>query len=77
MLVIHHLGHSQSDRLLWLCEELGVPYEMKKYDRVADTVASGTRRAASNWRCAPVITDGDLILAESGRVHGVYHSHLR
>lgn len=32
-LIVHHLGHSQSDRIVWLCEELGVDYELKKYDR--------------------------------------------
>jgi len=33
MLKIHHLGHSQSERIVWLCEELGVPYELVKYTR--------------------------------------------
>ena len=33
MLTVHHLGISQSDRIVWLCEELGIPYEMVKYDR--------------------------------------------
>ncbi|WP_429499347.1 glutathione S-transferase N-terminal domain-containing protein [Robbsia andropogonis] len=33
MLKIHHLGHSQSERILWLCEELDVPYEIEKYTR--------------------------------------------
>jgi glutathione S-transferase len=33
MLTIHHLGKSQSERIIWLCEELGVPYELKRYTR--------------------------------------------
>ena len=33
MLTVHHLGISQSDRIVWLCEELEIPYELKKYDR--------------------------------------------
>ncbi len=33
MLIVHHLGRSQSDRIVWLCEELGVPYELKVYAR--------------------------------------------
>lgn len=33
VLKIHHLGHSQSERIVWLCEELGVPYELEKYTR--------------------------------------------
>ncbi|KAK4628204.1 Glutathione S-transferase 3 [Fulvia fulva] len=32
-LIVHHLGHSQSDRVVWLCEELGIKYELNKYDR--------------------------------------------
>ena len=33
MLTIHHLGHSQSERVVWLCEELGIPYELRHYRR--------------------------------------------
>ena len=37
MLTIHHLGKSQSERIIWLCEELGLPYELKRYERDAVT----------------------------------------
>ena len=38
MLTVHHLGKSQSERIVWLCEELGIPYELKRYERVAVTM---------------------------------------
>lgn len=69
MLTVHHLGISQSDRIVWLCEELGIPYELKLYAR--DPV---TRLAPSEYKTlhptgtAPVITDGDLVLGESGAI---------
>lgn len=69
MLTVHHLGVSQSDRIVWLCEELAVPYELMLYDR--DPV---TRRAPPAYKAlhpsgtAPVITDDGLILAESGAI---------
>ena len=33
MLTVHHLGKSQSERIVWLCEELGIPYDLKRYER--------------------------------------------
>jgi len=42
MLIVHHLGKSQSERIVWLCEELGIPYELKIYDR--DPVTGWRRR---------------------------------
>lgn len=69
MLTVHHLGISQSDRIVWLCEELGIPYELKLYAR--DPV---TRLAPSKYKAlhpagtAPVITDGELVLGESGAI---------
>jgi len=69
MLTVHHLGVSQSERIVWLCEELGVPYELKVYER--DPV---TRLAPPNYKAlhpigtAPIITDGDLVLPESGAI---------
>ena len=38
MLIVHHLGRSQSERIVWLCEELGVPFELKRYERDPATV---------------------------------------
>ena len=69
MLTVHHLGKSQSERIVWLCEELGLPYELKVYDR--DKV---TRLAPSDYKAlhplgaAPVIDDNGLVLAESGAI---------
>ncbi len=68
MLTVHHLGISQSDRIVWLCEELGVPYEMKKYDRLPSGMAPPDYKALHPAGTAPVITDGELALAESGAI---------
>ena len=69
MLTIHHLGKSQSERIIWLCEELGVPYELKHYQRDPITNLSPPElKALHPLAAAPVITDGDLVLAESGAI---------
>ena len=69
MLTIHHLGKSQSERILWLCEELGVPYALKRYQRDAVTqLAPPELRALHPLGAAPVISDGDVLLAESGAI---------
>ena len=69
MLTIHHLGKSQSERIVWLCEELGVPYAIKHYVRDAVTIlAPPELRAVHPMGAAPVITDGELVLAESGAI---------
>lgn len=67
MLTIHHLGKSQSERIIWLCEELGVPYELKIHDR--DPILSPPAlKALHPLGTAPVIIDGDLVLPESGAI---------
>ena len=69
MLVVHHLGVSQSDRIVWLCEELGVPYRLERYDRDPTTrLAPAAYRALTPFGTAPVITDGDLVLGESAAI---------
>jgi glutathione S-transferase len=69
MLTVHHLGISQSDRVLWLCEELGLPYQMKKYDRDATTrLAPAEYKALHPAGTAPVIEDDGIVLAESGAI---------
>ncbi len=69
MLTVHHLGKSQSERIVWLCEELGIPYELKVYDRHPVTrLAQADYKALHPIGAAPVITDGDLVLAESGAI---------
>ena len=69
MLTIHHLGHSQSERIVWLCEELGIPYELRHYRRDATTRLSPPELLALHpLGAAPVIQDGDLLLAESAAI---------
>ena len=69
MLTVHHLGKSQSERIVWLCEELGIPYELKIYDRDPVTrLAPPEYKALHPLGAAPVITDGDVVLAESGAI---------
>ena len=64
VLIVHHLHVSQSERIPWLCEELGVPYELKTYKR-APLLAPAEYKALHDMGAAPVIQDGDLTLAES------------
>jgi glutathione S-transferase len=69
MLTIHHLGHSQSERIVWLCEELGIPYELRHYHRDAVTRLSPPElRALHPLGAAPLIEDGNLLLAESAAI---------
>jgi len=69
MLTVHHLGVSQSDRIVWLCEELNIPYTLVKYDRDPATgLAPEAYRALHPYGTAPVITDGNITLGESGAI---------
>lgn len=68
-MIVHHLGKSQSERIVWLCEELGIPYDLKVYDRDSVTrLAPPEYKALHPIGTAPVITDGDVVLAESGAI---------
>ncbi|HZV65011.1 MAG TPA: glutathione S-transferase [Telluria sp.] len=69
MLTVHHLNNSRSQRILWLLEELGLEYEIRKYQRDAKSMlAPPELRAVHPLGKAPVITDGDVTVAESGAV---------
>ncbi|CAE6731806.1 hypothetical protein R69927_02394 [Paraburkholderia domus] len=69
MLIVHHLNNSRSQRVLWLLEELGVPYEIKRYERDAKTMlAPPELRAVHPLGKSPVITDDGQTLAESGAI---------
>jgi glutathione S-transferase len=69
MLVVHHLGISQSDRIVWLCEELEIPYRLERYERDPVTrLAPAAYRALTPSGTAPVITDGELVLGESAAI---------
>jgi glutathione S-transferase len=69
MIVVHHLNNSRSQRVLWLLEELGVPYEVKRYQRDAKTMlAPPALRAVHPLGKSPVIEDAGQVLAESGAI---------
>ena len=69
MLTIHHLRLSQSERIVWLAEELGLEYDLKLYNRREDNrLAPDDYKALHPMGIAPVITDGDLVLGESGAI---------
>lgn len=69
MLTVHHLGISQSERVVWLCEELELDYAFKRYDRRADNrMAPDELKALHPVGMAPVIEDDGLVLAESGAI---------
>ncbi len=69
MIVVHHLNNSRSQRVLWLLEELGVDYEVKRYERDPQTMlAPESLRAVHPLGKSPVITEGDKTLAESGAI---------
>ena len=69
MLTVHHLGKSQSERIVWLCEELDLPYTLKLYDRDPVTrLAPPEYKALHPLGAAPVIDDGGVVLAESGAI---------
>jgi glutathione S-transferase len=69
MITVHHLETSRSQRVLWLLEELGVPYEIKLYKRDPRTrLAPPELKKVHPLGKSPVITDGDLVVAESGAI---------
>ena len=69
MLTVHHLATSQSDRIVWLCEELGIDYKLLRYDRDPVTrLAPPEYRALHPIGTAPIIEDGAIVLGESGAI---------
>ena len=69
MITVHHLEHSRSQRILWLLEELGVDYEIKQYERDPETrLAPPEMRDIHPLGKAPLITDGEVTIAESGAI---------
>jgi glutathione S-transferase len=68
MLTVHHLNNSRSQRVLWLLEELGVPYEILRYQRLPDMRAPPELRAIHPLGKSPVITDNGSTIAESGAI---------
>ncbi|WP_439471991.1 glutathione S-transferase [Brevundimonas sp.] len=69
MIIVHHLNDSRSQRVLWLLEELGVEYEVKRYERNAKTrLAPPELRAIHPLGKSPVIQHGDIVVAETGAI---------
>lgn len=69
MVVVHHLNNSRSQRVLWLLEELRLPYEVKRYERDPKTMlAPPALLAIHPLGKSPVIVDGDVTVAESGAI---------
>ncbi|MDH5858170.1 glutathione S-transferase [Lampropedia aestuarii] len=69
MIVVHHLNHSRSQRVLWLLEELGLQYEVQHYQRDPRTMlAPASLKAVHPLGKSPVITDGQYTIAESGAI---------
>ena len=69
MLTVHHLNNSRSQRILWLLEELGTPYEIVKYERMLPLpIAPPELKQVHPLGKSPVITDGGRTIAESGAI---------
>ena len=69
MITVHHLENSRSQRILWLLEELGVDYEIKRYERDPESsLAPAELQRVHPLGKSPVITDGDTTVAESGAI---------
>ncbi|WP_394790425.1 glutathione S-transferase [Rhodoferax sp.] len=69
MITVHHLNNSRSQRVLWLLEELGLDYQIEKYQRDAQTMlAPASLRKVHPLGKSPVVTEGGMVLAESGAI---------
>ena len=68
MITIYHLNMSRSERIIWLMEELGLPYKLEKFQRGPDMLAPAALKQVSPLGKAPAIRDGDLTLIESGAI---------
>ena len=69
MITVHHLNNSRSQRILWMLEEVGAEYEIKKYERNKQTMrAPDTLKAVHPLGKSPVISDGNIVVAESGAI---------
>jgi glutathione S-transferase len=68
MITIYHLNMSRSERIIWLMEELGLPYKFEKFQRGPDMLAPASLKQVSPLGKAPAIRDGDTVLIESGAI---------
>ena len=73
VLTVHHLNNSRSQRIIWLLEELDVPFEIKLYQRHPENLlAQDDLKALHPLGKSPVVTDGDITVAESGDIFSTY-----
>ena len=76
MIIIHHLADSRSQRVLWLLEELGLQYEVKRYERDPNTrLAPPELKAVHPLGKSPVLQDADVTVAETGSFTAAARSH--
>jgi glutathione S-transferase len=68
MIIVHHLNNSRSQRVLWMLEELGLPYEVRRYERTASMLAPESLKQVHPLGKSPVIEDGGRVIAESGAI---------
>lgn len=69
MITVHHLNNSRSQRVLWLLEELGLPYDIVRYERDPKTMlAPKSLRAIHPLGKSPIVVDGDITVVESGAI---------
>ncbi|QYM67213.1 glutathione S-transferase [Pseudomonas sp. So3.2b] len=69
MMIVHHLNNSRSQRILWLLEELGLPYALKRYQRDPKTnLAPPELKAINALGKSPVLEDGSRVVIESGAI---------
>lgn len=68
MITLYHLDTSRSERIVWLMEELGLPYQLERYLRQSNGAAPDALKAIHPLGKAPIIRDGDTVLAESGAI---------
>jgi glutathione S-transferase len=68
MITICHLDRSRSERIVWLMEELGLPYGLEVFERRPDILAPEDLKRVHPLGRAPAIRDGDVVLAEAGAI---------
>ena len=68
MITIYHLNNSRSERVIWLMEELGLPYQLENFQREQSGMAPAALRAIHPLGKSPIIRDGEAVIAESGAI---------
>jgi glutathione S-transferase len=68
MITVYHLENSRSERVIWLMEELGLPYDLQRFNREPTMAAPEVLKTISPMGKAPMIRDGDTVIVESGAI---------